>query len=282
MTTHHLCPALLLALVAASGCRKLEPIPEGADGAAAWLYRHQDGDATDEIRAAIDQIVDELGVTTAEAGFVEGLLESLDAETVGVVGRSAVEALPPEEQEAITEEELDAGTVVQLSDQQGMVVASVIPCPVQDVLDVYVRTDQDVVHGGYEAYDRAYTADRDAFDDGEPLSWETNYTVSVLTSTYDATILGQVRWVDEDRTYAVARAHLPEPAEFTRGGKYFRQDYQLDLYAPTDSGETVHVFAVWRDMNLAGFHSSNTGYIATVSNEFRAADGRTAEACGGG
>jgi len=39
------------------------------------------------------------------------------------------------------------------------------------------------------------------------------------------------------------------------------------------------VFAVWRDMNLRGFHSSNGAYIATVSDAFREADENIAAVC---
>ncbi len=283
MRAFHLAPIVVTALVVtsavvSSGCRRLDPIPEDADGAAAWLYRYQDADAPQEIIDAIDVVVDAMAVPPDE-GFVEGLLIPLDAETVEVVGQVAVGTLPEEEQGGVTDEDLDAGTYVVLADQQGMVVASIIPCSVQDVVEVFVRTDQDVIHGGYDEYERFYTSEADALDVGGMLSWQTNYTVTVIGATYDATIEGQLRWIDEDNTYAVARAHLPEPGVFSSGGRYFRQDYQLDLFAPTDDGQTVHVFAVWRDMNLLGFHSSNAAYIATVSDAFREGDEEIGEVC---
>ncbi|MFT6820292.1 MAG: hypothetical protein ACJATT_004117 [Myxococcota bacterium] len=273
-----LAPALTVVLLLPFGCRKLDPIPQDADGAASWLYRNQDAEDTEEIIAAMDLVIDALAIDPEEE-FVEGLLLPLDAASVEVVGRVAVETLPTEEQIAVTEEELEAGTYVVLEEQQGMVVASIIPCAVADVVGVVIRTDQDVVQGGYDVYDRAYTTDENALDNGEMLGWETNYTISALGATYDATILGQLRFLDEAKTYAVARAYLPTPGEFTRGGRYFRQDYQLDLFAPTEDGQTIHVFAVWRDMNLGGFHSSNAAYIATVSNAFRDADVAIADVC---
>src|SRR5690606_21513438 len=113
-------------------------------------------------------------------------------DAVAAVGRAAVESLPADEQDQVTEDDLDAGTWVVLSDQQGMLVASVVPCAVEDVVDVFVRTDQDVIHGGYDAYDRRYTSPVEDFDLDTPLSWETHYTVSMLGSTYDARILGQL------------------------------------------------------------------------------------------
>ena len=149
--------------ISATGCRQLDPLPEDADGAAAWLYRYQDSDADGEIADAMQQLSDALGLHEMEEA-TEGLLLPLDADAVATVGRTAVEALPEADQAGVTEEDLDAGTYVQLADQQGMVVASIIPCALQDTVEVFVRTDQDEIHGGYEAYDRQYTADRDAFD----------------------------------------------------------------------------------------------------------------------
>ncbi len=281
MRTSLLASALTAGLLIPSGCRKLDPIPEDADGAASWLYRNQDSEDTEEIIAAMGVVIDALDIDP-EVEFVEGLLLPLDAASVEVVGRIAVQTLPTDEQAAVTEEDLDAGTYVVLEEQQGMVVASIIPCAVEEVVGVVIRTDQDVVQGGYDVYDREYTSADDALDNGEMLGWETNYTISALGTTYEATILGQLRFLNEEQTHAIARAHLPTPAVFTRGGRYFRQDYQLDLFAPTDDGQTIHIFAVWRDMNLGGFHSSSAAYIATVSNAFRDSDVAIATVCNPG
>lgn len=285
-TSIRLALVLPVTLAATSACRKLEPVPEGVDANAAWLYRHQDDDAQDEIAEGLRQIRGDLSLDALEE-YTERLLEPLDAETVAVVGRQAVEGLSEEERGALSEDEvesrLDDGSLVRLSDQQGMLVATRIPCSLEDTVEVFVRLDQDTIHPDYQAYERSYTSDRDAFGPDTPLSWETNYTVSVIGFQYDARILGQIRWVEDgDETFALARAWLPEPGVFKNEGSksYFRQDFQLDAFYETDSGETLHLFAVWRDMNLGGgLHSSNAGYIATVSKAFRDGDVEIASFC---
>jgi len=278
-------------LVAAAGCRKLEPVPEGVDANAAWLYRNQPEDADVEIAAGLRQMRADLALDDLDE-YVERLLEPLDADTVASVGMQSVAGLSEEERAGMSEDDIEAaiaeGSLVRLSDQQGMLVATRIPCSIEDTVEVFVRLDQDVIHPDYQAYQREYTSDRDAFGLDTPLSWETHYTVSVIGFQYDARILGQIRWVTDDEggpPFALARAHLPEPGAFKKGEdakSYFRQDYQLDAFYETDDGQTLHLFAVWRDMNLGGgLHSSNAGYIATVSKAFRDGDLEIAEFCAG-
>jgi len=273
---------LPLVALCALGCRKLDPVPADADGAAAWLYEHQEDGTPEEIDLATGNLVDALDLDALEEPF-EGLLVPLDADAVAAVGREAVEALPEDEQADVDDDDLDAGTYVRLADQQGMITATVIPCDVEATAAVFVRVDQDVIHGGYDAYDRTWQTDGDAYLDGsaDDLSWRTEYTVSVLGSTYDATILGQIRRVEPEEADAVvvARAVLPEPGTFSRGGQYFRQDYHLDLFLPHGDGETLHVFAVWRDMNIGGIHSSNAAYISTVSARFVDSDEEIGALC---
>ncbi len=280
----------LMVLLAAGGCRTLDPVPEGVDANASWLYRNQDLEDEAQIAEALVQLRADLSLDDIDE-YLEQLMGPLDAESVAVVGKQAISALPEAEADALSEEDLEArvedGTLVRLGDQQGMMVATIIPCSIEDTVDVFVRLDQDVIHPDYETYKREYTSDRDAFGLGTPLSWSTDYTVkfTIPTATYEANILGQIRWLEGDdasgetQRYAIARAHLPEPGVFTKGGQYFRQDYQLDLFYPTDDGRTIHLFAVWRDMNLGGFHSSEQAYIAIVSGAFRNGDKEIASFC---
>lgn len=284
-TPTHALPLALALLVATGACRKLDQVPEDADGAAAWLYQHQPDGEADEVAEAITYLVDGLELDALE-GSLEGLVAQLPAAAVSAVGRTAVESLPADEQAAVTDSQIEEGTYVRLAEHQGMVIASVIPCSVQDVVNTHVRRDQDEIHGGYDAYDRQWTTDGDAFTAGQAddLAWSTDYTVSVLGNTYDANIQGQIRWVDLDdgTRVGLGRAYLPAPGTFTKGGGYFRQDYHLDLFFERAPGETIHLFGVWRDLRVAGIHSSNAAFIATTSKRFAEADETIAARCSGG
>jgi hypothetical protein len=279
-----LLPFTCTALVVATACKRPDDVPEDADGAAAWLYEHQPNGEPDDVTEALRNLRDALELD-AMAEPMKGLLLPLTASAVQSVGLDVVELLPESEQEAISDDDLNAGGLVRLADQQGLLVASVIPCDVEDVVATHVRLDQDAIHGGYDAYLRQYTSDFSAFEAGTTptLSWQTDYTVSVIGSRYDATILGGVRWVDltDGTRMGHGRAHLPEPGVFTRGGGYFRQDYHLDLFYEHAPGETMHVLIVWRDLRVAGIHSSNAAFISTVSNRFLESDETIAEVCAG-
>lgn len=278
--------ALLTAglLLLTSACRRLDDIPDDADGAAAWLYQHQsDGEPHDVLEALLNL---RQGLNLDELDEpLEGLLLPLSADAVASVGRQAVEALPEDQWDDVPEEEIEDGTFVRLEDQQGMLIASVIPCSVEDTVGVHVRLDQDEIHGGYDEYERVYLTDHEPFLAGErpDLAWSTDYTVSVIGSTYNANIQGQIRWVElpDGSRLGLGRAHLPEPGVFTRGGGYFRQDYHLDLFYEIAPGQTVHVFGVWRDLRVAGIHSSNAAFIATTSRRFVESDAEKGEICSG-
>ncbi|TVQ94466.1 MAG: hypothetical protein EA397_02005 [Deltaproteobacteria bacterium] len=269
-------------LLVMSACRRLDDIPEDADGAAAWLYQHQPDGEAGAVEEALLNLRQGLGLDDLDEPL-EGLLLPLNAEAVAAVGRTALETLPEEERDAIDEALIEDGTYVVLADQQGMLIASVIPCTVEDTVAVHVRLDQDEIHGGYDFYERTYLQDAAPFLNGQrdDLAWSTDYTVSVVGSTYDATIHGQIRWVDlpDGTKLGLGRAHLAEPGVFTRGGGYFRQDYHLDLFYEIAPGQTVHVFSVWRDLRVSGVHSSNAAFIATTSRRFVESDREKAEIC---
>jgi hypothetical protein len=276
-------PTLCL-LLTASACRRLDDVPEDADGAAAWLYQHQHDGEPDDVGEALRNLRDALGLD-ALTEPLEGLILPLSSDAVAAVGRQAVESLPEADQALVTDQQIEDGTFVRLAEQQGMLIASTIPCSVEDTVAVHVRLDQDEIHGGYVSYERAYVTDAAAFSRGDrpDIAWSTDYVVNVVGSTYGANIQGQLRWVElpEGGRLGFGRAHLPEPGVFTRGQGYFRQDYHLDLFYEVAPGQTVHVFGVWRDLKVAGFHSSNAAFIATTSKRFVESDAEIAEICAG-
>lgn len=276
---------LLAALLA---CAPLDPASAQVDGSAAWLYEHAADAEPAQLAEAVTLIADDIGAATMEEPL-QTTMTSLSAEAVAAVGRTAVESLPEDEQAAITDADLDAGTYVRLADQQGMMVVTVIPCALDDVEALIASTEQDEIHGGYEAYERRWDGDGEAYFAGEAdtLTWTTDYTVEPLPgSVYSATIEGGLRRARSDGGEAfplgdvvIGRAVLPEPGVFEDGNGYFRQDYQLDALWERAPGETVHLFGVWRDLLVAGFHSSDEGFIGLVSDRSVEADEEIAALC---
>ena len=265
-------------VVALLGCKHLDPVPEDADGAMAWVYENYATAEPADLADAVDKLHDALAAGSM-TDALETTMTPLPATGVAAVGRTAAESLP--DPSTVTDADLDAGTYVRLADQQGMLIASVIHCPRDAVESILAATNQDEMHGGYDAYDREWDGDGAAYFAGDvyTLTWTTEYTVSVVGSTYHATFDGGLRHVSSDGSdtfrfgdVVLGRAVLPEPGVFDKGDGYFRQDYQLDALWERSPGETVHLFGVWRDLLVAGFHSSNAAFISLVSDRSVKAD----------
>jgi hypothetical protein len=278
----------VLALLTLVGCKHLDPAPEDAAGAADWLYANFDGAEPAAIADAVAKMHDDLDAG-AMTEAIETTMDPLSVEAVAAVGRTAVESLSEADQAEVTDAQLDSGELARLSDQQGMLIVTVIGCPRDEVEALLAATNQDEIHGGYDAYDRRWDGDgADYFArTADRLTWTTDYTVSVVGSTYHATIEGGLRYVPAtsgDDTFrfgdvVLGRAVLPEPGVFDTGEGYFRQDYQLDVLWERAPGETVHAFGVWRDLLVAGFHSSNPGFISLVSDRSVEADQEIEDLC---
>jgi hypothetical protein len=276
---------MLVLLSSLLACAKKEATPEEADRGAGWLYQHYADGAPADLADAIATIHDDIDAGTM-TDALETTLTNLEPDAVAAVGRTAVESLPDDEQADVTEDDLDAGTYVRLADQQGMFIVSVIDCDLVDVETILAATNQDEMHGGYDAYERTWTSDGDAYFAGETdtLTWTTDYTVSVIGSTYHATIQGGLRHLSDDGSFrfgdvVLGRAVLPEPGVFDAGDGYFRQDYQLDMLWERAPGETIHAFALWRDLLVAGFHSSDPAFISLVSDRSVDADQEIEDLC---
>lgn len=268
----------LISLLALAACKKAEPAPEDAEAAAKWLYEHYDDGESAAIGAAITVLHDDLDVG-AMTDALQTTMTPLSADAVAAVGRDAgdVDADDPR---------VASGELVRLEDQQGLLIGSVIGCTLEDVEALLAAADQDEIHGGYDAYARDREGSGDAYfaRETDRLEWTTDYTITPIPgSTYHATIHGGLRFVaDPEFAYGdivLGRASLPDPGVFESGSGYFRQDYQLDMLWERAPGETVHLFGLWRDLEVAGFHSSDAGFISLVSDRSVEADEEIAELC---
>ena len=116
----------------------------------------------------------------------------------------------------------------------------------------------------YEAYDRVYTSDIDAYVGRETafVTWTTTYTVQPVFSTYTAVISGSMRYVPEQDgvgPMVIQRSYLPDIATFNGDTEdFFEQDYQLDVVLPATDG-SKHGYANWRDLKSAGLEDEDTG-----------------------
>lgn len=152
----------------------------------------------------------------------------------------------------------------------GWFVAGPLACAFDDTERLLYALDQEglfedaIGKESYEAYDRVYTSDIDAYVARETpfITWTTTYTVQPLFSTYTAVISGSMRYVAEQDgvgPMVLQRSYLPDLATFDGETQdFFEQDYQLDVVLPA-SGSAKHGYANWRDLKSAGLEDEDTG-----------------------
>lgn len=251
-----------------SACGR-DPAPVGVDDATAFGYQNfQTADDTTlaEVTFNIHNEFD-LGSLAVDDNIKR---------TVGTLPQEAIAGLFPRE--------------VDVSKTQGTIVVTVIQCPLTEVEKIHIALNQDELHPGYDAYDRQYTSsDADYLSrTTDRLTWETNYTISQVGSTYDARVLGEARFLDDiDASIApfspvfMTRSYLPEAGVFSAGGdsSAFNQDYQFDFFYERAPNETVHVYSLWREMNFGEFDQGNDLVITLITDRSVEGDKETEAAC---
>lgn len=159
---------------------------------------------------------------------------------------------------------VELGSARDPAEATGMYVAGPLDCAFEDTERLLYALDQEGLYEeatgseSYDAYDRVYTSDFDAYAARETpfLGWTTTYTVTPVLTTYTAVISGGMRWVPEADgvgPFFMQRSWLPDPASFEDEDTddYFDQDYQLDVVLPGGQG-AVHAYAMWRDLSSLG------------------------------
>jgi hypothetical protein len=158
---------------------------------------------------------------------------------------------------------------------RGMYVFDVIHCSLDQVEKIVAALDQDKLYTGvYDSYDRKYTSDFDTYMSRKSptLTWDVDIAATILGAHYTESLHGGLRRVEPIDTMAtpfgptlMARAYMPSPAQFPGSGKTWNQDYQIEVYYERAMGETVHLYGIWRQMDLGTFLNLNTDNDEVVS-----------------
>lgn len=121
---------------------------------------------------------------------------------------------------------------------QGMLVITELDCSLPQIEELAAAKNQEEIYpGSYDKYNRTYQTSINDFISGAAPSvvWKTEYTVSLLSRTYEATLTGGAHRVagaaPGGGTMLVSRTVLDQPARFTAGGDAeFNQDYQIEAF----------------------------------------------------
>lgn len=230
-------------LLLLSACAKPVDAPEDLDELFHYVWsRYEDGTDEEILAAAanLDPLIQEHG-----EGIVSDLTEAEQAT-------------------------VDLGSPRDPAEATGMFVSGPLDCAFADTERLLYALDQEGLYEtatgeqSYDAYDRVYTSDLDAYEARETnfLTWTTTYTVTPLFTTYTAVISGSMRYVPEADgvgPVVIQRSYLPDPAVMEGDTEdYFDQDYQLDIVLP--KGDiSAHAYTFWRDLQSAGLDDESTG-----------------------
>ncbi|MBW2257952.1 MAG: hypothetical protein JRI25_25585 [Deltaproteobacteria bacterium] len=258
---------LAIASLPLAACRGVDPAPEDLDALMHYLWeRFEEGEDL-EIHEGVVNLHDAVDGATLEDAW-DGALTPLTPEQAALVG---VDDRDP-------------------ADAPGFVLVHPILCDLDHLDDILAHPDQDELYTGvYDAYQRTWTSDWDAYADGEVdiLTWDLEYEASVLGSSYTGTAKGmlrRVRGIDEEvspfGTVLLARAHMPVPVAFERGNKSMDQDYQLEIYYDRADEEIVHTYGMWREADFgSGFTSESEVVQRLLLNGLEDWDHTTDDLC---
>lgn len=125
----------------------------------------------------------------------------------------------------------------------------------------------------YEAYDRTYTTDADAYFARQvpELLWEVQLTgiLTILASSiFEERLTGGIRYVPEEAGGPALLAHtvMSEPAVWPDDeAKSFDQDDQLSAVWPAGDGSVVQIQAIWRQIDVGGGLTAETDLVTDVT-----------------
>jgi hypothetical protein len=253
-----------MAWVLLSACRSVEPAPETLDG---LFHTFWDGwsKADDEVVAANI----ELG-----HGFVDA-----DAWTEPVFG--TVSDLTPEQVE-------EFGIGLDPATASGMYSINMLPCAIDDLEPVLWAANQDELYTEvYEGYERTFTSDEQAYAAGttDLITWTAEIQSELLGTNFTEHLIGGIHRTPASEAsprgkLLVQRTVMDGPAEFENDSKSLNQDYQIEVYWERVPGETMHLYGIWRELDLgAGLTMENTEVQRIILNNFVKWDEKTVDNC---
>jgi hypothetical protein len=223
---------MTMALMAASGCfPQAEDAPGDLDGLAHWFWNNHQIATDVQIAEALLPLQEALETGIAADPEFSGTLSDLE------------------------EGELDATDIEEKPDPskaQGLFIGNRFHCELPILDEIVTDKHQDDNYlDVYESYNRTFTSDLEAYQNGDAsvLTWHTEVTAKPVSAAYHSKLNGGIRRLD-DPPALVQFAWFTEPADFEDENSSFDQDYQLEVYFLDDDKEVLHLEGIWREMVL--------------------------------
>ena len=220
-------------------CKGVEPAPEDLNNLSLYMWRHFTDNDDFALQSGIQSLHQIMNVDQWEER-TDGSISNLEQSDLDILGRNDQEA--------------------QLL--SGVFFVNKVACPIDGIEPNVYSLHQDELHPDtYDAYERTYTSDFEAYREREEntLSWDTTYDISGFGYDYTAHLESILRFAPKDTVedgsdMLISQTILKEPAYFDEGStdRGLFQDFQMEIYYQLESGDSLHFYAIWREMILFG------------------------------
>lgn len=276
LTLRRRLPHLLLLGFALSACKPVEEAPEDVDEMIrAWWLGWVEAD-DDEITALADQsipIIDPVALAEASADGTQSRLTEAD---LRVVEHFA----PPDDDGSWQPPDPALARPYYLLNRYR--------CSIDQLERILSWQNQGEIFD-YDAYERTFTSSAADFHSGEAstLTWTVDLEGSYVGFRFTEHLLGGIRRVpltDTEQPFGadrmlITRTWIPYPARFRSDGPRFDQDYQIEVFIPWGDDEILHIYGVWRELQVAGFSAESDGLARIMINALKQWDEETEKLC---
>lgn len=261
-------PLAPLSLLIVAACGPLEPAPADLDGLLAYLWTGYDDREDEELQAALANVLAAIDLDAVRADPLRGTQSDLEPEDVAHV--------------------LD----IDPEPARGFHLINPLDCELDALESVVVALEQDEQYPqAYDAYERTYLTDDAAYRAREAatLDWNVTSTSTFpLYGRYTSELSGGVRRLADDGDATpwgdalVSRTWMREPAVWEGDGNtIFDQDYQIEAWFEVAPGELLHVYGIWRRLQLAeGFDTDGDELVNLTLGGLEDWDDETEALCG--
>jgi hypothetical protein len=261
-------PRSIVFLLGTIACKGVEPAPKELDRLFPWFFANIDQAEDEQLAEGFRNLH-----KAADGASLEDTVDGSISDITGAeLGSAEVDKPAP----ALA---------------AGVYMLNRLHCSIGQLERVLSYKDQrELYPDAYETYKRTFRSSQNAWlsEEEHELSWDVDYTATILGKSYQSDVIGHLRRVPEVDADAspfgptlIARAHIPHPATFEGDGNTsLDQDYQIEMYYRLDGGDLMHAYGIWREADFGGgINSDNESSQRLLLNNLKSWDDETEALC---
>ena len=168
----------------------------------------------------------------------------------------------------------------------GVFMLNTFDCELEHYEDILLYAEQEELFDIYNAYERTFTGNEAAYRDGsaDSLTWDVDYNSNVLLEAYDTVLNEEIRrfTTETHGDVLMVRRVMPEPCVFEDPDTnyVFDQDYTVRTIWERAPGELVHLYGMWREVDVGGgLNGDNEGIQRQLLDALKDLDDDAAQHC---